>query len=192
MLKLLGIQRSELQEAIEQVKEAIRYNKKKDKQLCIHERLLTVQLLLQEKSMADIVEVIGRNQSTSYNYAGMYRDGGIDGLVSFFYQGSESKLTPDLENQLIDTIENKIPKDCGFEVECNWTGPLIREWVAKNLGIEYSERGIRSLLERIGFSFTRPTYHLAKSDESQKEVFLAEFEGLKKTPGRGHRPYLLL
>jgi len=127
MLKLLGIQRSELQEAIEQVKEAIRYNKKKDKQLCIHERLLTVQLLLQEKSMADIVEVIGRNQSTSYNYAGMYRDGGIDGLVSFFYQGSESKLTPDLENQLIDTIENKIPKDCGFEVECNWTGPLIRE-----------------------------------------------------------------
>ncbi|MCL1948250.1 MAG: helix-turn-helix domain-containing protein [Turicibacter sp.] len=32
--------------------------------------------------MADIMEVIGRNPSTIYNYAGLYRDGGIDGLVS--------------------------------------------------------------------------------------------------------------
>lgn len=74
----------------------------------------------------------------------------------------------------------KKPADVGFPANMNWTSGLVRDWIHKQFQVEYSERGARELLYRLGFSFTRPTYTLAKSDPEKQEAFKQEFEGLKK------------
>ena len=40
---------------------------------------------------------------------------------------------------------------------------------------------MRDLLERIGLSYTRPTYTLAKANPQKQEEFKEKFKDLKKT-----------
>ena len=62
----------------------------------------------------------------------------------------------------------------------NWTSALICCAVKEKYGVEYSERGMRNLLERIGLSYTRPTYTLAKANPKKQEEFKEKFKELKK------------
>jgi transposase len=74
----------------------------------------------------------------------------------------------------------KTPADVGFPAHMNWTSGLIRDWIRKQFQVDYSERGTRALLYRMDFSYTRPTYTLAKANPEKQEAFKQEFEGLKK------------
>jgi len=65
-------------------------------------------------------------------------------------------------------------------VFANWTAPLICCLVEKKYSVKYSERGMRDLLERIGLSYTRPTYTLAKANPQKQEEFKEKFKDLKK------------
>ena len=62
----------------------------------------------------------------------------------------------------------------------NWNAGMISKWIEQQYQVRYSERGTRELLYRLGFSFTKPTYTLAKADPAKQEIFKQEFEGLKK------------
>ena len=62
-----------------------------------------------------------------------------------------------------------------------------REW-----GVTYTVRGMSLLMERLGLSYTRPTYTLAKADPEKQRVFLEEtFPDLKKTDGKENRSPLI-
>ena len=39
------------------------------------------------------------------------------------------------------------------------------------------------MLERMGLSYTRPTYVLAKADKEKQEQFVQDFDDFKKTVG---------
>lgn len=62
----------------------------------------------------------------------------------------------------------------------NWTAPLVREWIKQQFQVQYAERGAREVLYRLGFSYTKPTYTLAKADPKKQEIFKQEFEDTKK------------
>ncbi|MCL6570918.1 MAG: winged helix-turn-helix domain-containing protein [Bacillus sp. (in: Bacteria)] len=62
----------------------------------------------------------------------------------------------------------------------NWTSGLINKWIKQEFDVRFSEKGTRTLLYRLGFSHTRPTYTLAKADPEKQEAFKQELEGLKK------------
>jgi transposase len=49
----------------------------------------------------------------------------------------------------------------------------------KNLGISYTVNSIHKILERTGYSFTCPTYILAKADLKKQAAFIEEFEKIK-------------
>jgi putative transposase len=95
--------------------------------------------------------------------------------------GRPPQLNPEQEKELYQTVAEKTPKDMGFPANMNGTAPLVRDWIKQHFQVQYSERGARELLYRLGFSHTRPTYTLAKTDPEKQEAFQQEFEGLKKT-----------
>jgi putative transposase len=74
-----------------------------------------------------------------------------------------------------------LPKDVGFALFVNWTAPLACQWVLKEYGVSFSERGMRDVFYRLKLSYTRPTYTLKKADPEKQEIFKAEFEELKKS-----------
>ncbi|MDR7237738.1 transposase [Neobacillus drentensis] len=94
--------------------------------------------------------------------------------------GRPRQLTPEQEKELYQTVVEKTPEDMGFPANMNWTAPLVSDWINQHFQIQYSERGARELLYRLGFSHTQPTYTLAKADPEKQEAFNQEFEVLKK------------
>ena len=78
-------------------------------------------------------------------------------------------------------IATKTPEEAGIGVFANWTAPLACQIVKKRFGVTFSERGMRNLFERIGLSYTRPTYTLKNADLQKQEAFQKQFEELKKT-----------
>ena len=83
---------------------------------------------------------------------------------------------------LSETITTKVPADVGFTAKYNWTLNILVQWVEREWGVSYSLRGMSKLLERMGFSHTRPTYTLEKADAEKQDYFMNEtFPALKKT-----------
>jgi transposase len=80
------------------------------------------------------------------------------------------------------TISSNTPEDVGFEGVKNWTAKIASEWVFRKFGVRYSINGMLEMFHRLNLSYTRPTYVLAKADPEKQTKFMADIEGIKKTP----------
>jgi putative transposase len=89
-------------------------------------------------------------------------------------------LTKEQEQKLYECISAKLPKDVGFDPFANWTAALACNWVYKEFGVQFSQRGMLDVFYRLKLSYTRPTYVLKKADPVKQEAFKVDFENLKK------------
>ena len=137
----------------------------------LFERYQTVWLVLNGHTYAQVSKIIGRSVTTVFNYMQAYQQGGLGALNLQHSPGRPRYLTPDQEQQVKEVVTNKTPQDVGFPAEMNWTAPLVARYMAETFQVEFSERGARSLLYRLGFSCTRPTYTLAKADPDKQKKF---------------------
>jgi transposase len=153
----------------------------KDKRL--YERYQCIHLLLMGESQKNIAKMVNRGADTIGDYVQAYCASGLSGLQPQPSHGRPKQLTADQEQQLYQTIVEKTPADVGFPAHMNWTSGLIRDWIRKQFQVDYSERGTRALLYRMNFSYTRPTYTLAKANPAKQEAFKQEFGELKKITG---------
>ena len=150
-----------------------------------------VRLSLQGRSKSEIAGILGVTYQTVRNYINAYNESGVECLAIDKPTGRTRKLTDEQEGLLYECISSKLPKDVGFEPFVNWSAPLARQWVMKEFGVSFSERGIRDVFYRLKLSYTRPTYTLAKADPEKQEEFIREFENLKKTDFRGYRCHIV-
>jgi putative transposase len=162
---------------IEAIKTAERTENDKAKM----KRLLIMRLLLEGYSIPQVAQIANCSEKTVYNCQTRYAANGISGLTTGIKPGRNKKLTKEQELQLYETIKTKIPNEEGFAPFVNWTAALAVQWVQTNFGIVFSERGMRNLFERIGLSYTRPTYTLKKAEPEKQAKFVNDFEQVKKT-----------
>ena len=166
------------QHALEELQLAMR----KTQERRLFERYQAVLLHLKGKSATEIAEIIQRNPSTVYDYINAYRANGLQGLQMGYSSGKPPKLSMEQRERLAETVATKVPADVGFPATYNWTLSIITQWVEREWQISYSIRGMSKLLERLGFSHTRPTYTLEKADPEKQRKFKEEtFPALKKT-----------
>jgi transposase len=165
---------------IKEVKTAMRNTT--DKRM--YERYQCIYLLLSGETQKNIAMILNRGTDTIGAYVKDYCDFGISGLEMKHSSGRPSKLTAGQEQEVYKTVTEKTPADVGFPAEMNWTAPLVCTWIEKEFQVKYSNRGTNWLLQRLGFSHTRPTYTLAKADPDKQEEFRQEFDGLKKIDSR--------
>ena len=64
-------------------------------------------------------------------------------------------------------------------VFANWTAALACAFVKQRFGVTFTTRGMLNLFQRLGLSYTRPTYTLNKADPKKQEQFRENFETLK-------------
>ena len=145
----------------------------------LFERYQTVWLVLNGHTYAQVSKTIGRSVTTVFNYMRAYRQGGLGALNLQHSPGRPRYLTAEQQQQVKDVVTNKTPQDVGFPAERNWTAPLVARYIAETFQVEFSERGARSLLYRLGFSCTRPTYTLAKADPEKQKKFKRQFRRQK-------------
>ncbi|EGC90829.1 hypothetical protein HMPREF9402_0055 [Turicibacter sp. HGF1] len=104
----------------------------------------------------------------------------IDGLTLRAKSECPKKLSFLQELLLTYTLINKTPSDVGLDPYMTWDCKLLCIWVKKEFNITFTKGGMRDMLLRLGFSYTRPTYSLARASKEKQAVFKEEFEGLKK------------
>ncbi|SEC09316.1 putative transposase [Paenibacillus sp. GP183] len=174
MPKILAFE--DIETRLDEVKRAMRETN--DKRL--YERYLCICLLLSGYSRKNITEILDRGLDTIGNYIQDYCTSGLEGLNMEHSPGRPALLTLEQEQVLYRTLVEKKPVDVGFPAKMNWTSGIVRKWIKNEFQVEYSERGTRELLYRLGFAHTRPTYTMAKANPEQQEVFKQEFEVVKK------------
>ncbi|GGK09677.1 hypothetical protein GCM10007063_35160 [Lentibacillus kapialis] len=160
--------------------QAIKGAMKDTKDLRLFKRYQATFKYLKGRPMHEIAAFIGCSEKTIYNYVNAYKSHGLAGLIPGESPGRPRHLTEEQEQEVYDTIVNQMPVDVDFPAEMNWTSSLIREWIKQKYNVTFSDRGVRALLHRLGFSYTKPTYTLAKADPEKQEVFKKEFETAKK------------
>jgi len=164
---------------------------KKTKDVRMKLRYDVIRLHLQGRTKTEIADILATTYQTVRNYINAYIEKGIEGLEIKQPPGRETKLTKEQEEQLYDCIANKLPRDVGFAPFVNWTAPLACQWVLKEFGVKFVERGMRNVFERLKLSYTRPTYTLKKADLEKQKEFLDAFEELKKKLIFGEIEYIL-
>ena len=162
---------------IEELKAAERAASKKGET----RRILTVRLLLEGYTIAQVMQITNSSEKTVYNCRNSYKADGILGLRRKPSIGNSNKLTKEQERELYETIKTKQPKEVGLAPFVNWTSSLAVQWIKATYGVTFSGRGMRNLFKRIGLSYTRPTYTLKKADPEKQEAFKQEFADVKKS-----------
>lgn len=160
--------------------QAVKSKMKETKDKRLFERYQTILLYLHGLPYKQITLIVGRSEVTIGSYVKAYREKGLGGLIMGQSSGRPSFLTAEQEEELRSLIIDQKPADVGFPAEMNWTAPLVRDWIKREFGVAYSERGARKLLRLLGFSYTKPTYTLAKADPEKQAAFKQDFEEVKK------------
>ncbi|WP_235533323.1 IS630 family transposase, partial [Paenibacillus sp. Leaf72] len=154
---------------------------KQAKERRMYERYQAIYLHLKGTSMSVIADILNRNRMTVSSYIHTYENGGLAALQLKHSSGAPTRLTKEQQEQLIQTIAYSVPDEVGFTAKHNWTLELISAYVEREWGHRYSLRGISKVMERLGLSYTKPTYTLAAADpEKQRQFAETTFPDLKK------------
>lgn len=146
------------------------------------ERYQAVYLYLTGYRRQEIAQIIGRTSETVGIYIASYKENGLEGLRLGHSTGKPPKLSASQQAILLETISTQVPADVGFIAKYNWTLALAVQFVQEEWGVSYSLRGMSQVFERLGLSYTRPTYTLEKADPEKQRVFVEEtFPVVKKS-----------
>lgn len=163
---------------LEHVKAAM----KQAKERRMYERYQAIYLHLKGTPMTAIADILYRNRMTVSSYIHTYENGGLAALQLKHSSGAPTRLTKEQQDQLKQTVAYSVPHEVGFTAKHNWTLELIATYVEREWGHRYSLRGISKVMERLGLSYTKPTYTLAAADpEKQRQFAEMTFPDLKKS-----------
>jgi transposase len=131
-------------------------------------KITVVMLCLDGHGILEIKRMLNMSDKTVSKYIRLYNNGGLKELLKY---GKGSGKPPKLNEQERTFLADRIvstPKESGCGESANWTSKLIQELIKKEFGKKMGLTGVQALLHRMGFSFTRPTYTLARADKKNR------------------------
>ena len=133
-------------------------------------RLLAIAAVYEGMSRADAARMGGMDRQTLRDWAHRFNDEGAAGLINRPAPGNPRRLTPEQEAELERLVEAG-PAAAGLGHLARWRCADLKVLIAERWGIDYHERTIGKLLDRLDFSHitTRPQHY--RQDENALEAF---------------------
>jgi transposase len=132
------------------------------------DRYRCVLLAMDDLEGNEIAQCVGRSPRFVDEWAGRYRNGGIEALVQKKQPGRKPKLTAEQEKKL------KARLDAGAlesDEVCSLRGKDICKIIQKEFGVVHTLGGIYDVLKRMGYSSLMPRPRHRKNDPAAMEVF---------------------
>ena len=135
---------------------------KQEKNPRFRERLQCLLLKDRGHTNTDVADMLQVVRETITEWLNLYQEGGLELLCRLETGGSDAFLTPEQIAQLSAELDKN-----GFQ-----TAKQVVAWVQEQFSVTYSERGMRDLLKRLGY--TRQKAHLvpAQADVEAQAAFL--------------------
>jgi putative transposase len=164
-------------EELQRVKSAMN----NEKEARYFKRYQSLYLYLSGKKCDEVASIVGLSKISVSRINQVYKKEGLAGIPDKPREGRPRRLTQQQETKIRELILNNVPSEVGFPAEFNWTAGLVAKYIKREYSLDYTIRGITGILDRLGLSYTRPTYVLAKADKEKQALFVKDFEKLKKT-----------
>jgi transposase len=132
---------------------------------------------------SEVARQLRVSRKSAYQWHQLWRDGGVQALVSRGPSGSRCRLSPRCLEKLAAYLEQG-PAAHGWVEDQVWTAARVATLIGRKFHVSYSVSGATRLIRRLGFSPQVPARRVAERDEQAvttwKEVTWAEV----KKPGR--------
>jgi len=133
-------------------------------------KIHTIILLGIGMTAAEVSEIILLDEDTVRSYFDKYTSGGLASLLKTSYQGSNKKLTPEQIIQLRQELDSNV----------HLTTKSVCRFALLEFDVEYSERGMASLLNNIGYVYKKPDLKPGEPDEQLQDYFLEQYADFLK------------
>jgi transposase len=138
----------------------------------VHERLLAIHHLCNEKNRHEAAGIMGRSDEWLRKWVLRYHNGGYDGLTSFKAPGRTTYLNSKQEKELVVEILKIQDERNGGRL----TGNEIIDFIQKKYKVTYKGTSVYDLLERLGMSWVSSRSKHPKSDEKKQKTFKQTFK----------------
>jgi len=129
-------------------------------------------LLDRGMSCAEVSSVFLLDDDTVRSWFLLYREGGIEGLSGFSYEGSACNLSIEQQERLKAWIVETLPR----------TTRHIGAWIEQEFSITYQSRsGLVTLLHRLGMAHRKPQAVSQKLDVAKQKAFIEAYDTLLNT-----------
>lgn len=146
-------------------------------------RVMTIRLLMQGHYAIQVADLLHLHRETVSDYAKKFNEGGIEGLLHRKYApGRRPYLVPEEAQEIRRMLESSTPAEEGYDCHSCWDTRILKDVLEDRFSVFMSRGGIRHMLNRWGFSYTRPTYTLKRANKAKQEAFTQQLDALKKTP----------
>jgi transposase len=135
---------------------------KTEKNVRFRERLHCLLLKDQGYSNQEVARLLQVRRETITDWLHLYEDGGLDPLCRLEVGGSDGFLSAEQSEKLVAELDTH-----RFQ-----SAKQVAAWVQEEFGISYSERGMRQVLQRLGYSCQKVHLVPAQADGEAQAVFL--------------------
>jgi len=132
-------------------------------------------------SYQQIAEILLMDDATIRRWHAIFKDKGINSLLSDHYTGGTCKLTEGQQQKLVCHLENNV----------YLTAKEVCAYVSKQFRVEYTVKGMTSLLHNLGFHYKKPKHIPGKADIEAQLEFVNTYEKLKKKKKEEDRIYFV-
>jgi len=150
-----------------------------EKNARVFKRYQALYLYLSGKTCEETAAIVNISKNTVSNIHMIYKNQRLSGIPDKTIPGRPSRLSAD-QQAVLRAILEKVPSELGFQAEFNWTVGLVAKYIKHEYGYDDSIHGITGKLDRMGLSYTQPTYVLAEADKEKQEQFVRDFDAVKK------------
>ena len=144
---------------------------KQEKHVRLRDRLHCVLLKADGYTNREVARILHTSEHTVNDWLDRYEQGGLDVLCRWEAGGSEPHLSTPQRERLQAELEQPV-----FQ-----TAKQVCAFVQEQFGVTYSERGMRDLLKRLGYSRQKAHLGPAQADPQAQAAF---FGGLPNPPER--------
>lgn len=135
---------------------------KTEKNTRFRERVHCVLLKADGLTNRAIAQLLRVSEPSVITWLNLYESGGLDTLCHLEAGGSEGFLSAEQTKKLVAQLDT-------HRFQC---AKQVAAWVQKEFGISYSERGMRQVLQRLGYSSQQVHLVPAQADEAAQAFFL--------------------
>lgn len=133
--------------------------------------ILTAVIMLTEgNSVKEIGNFLALTIMNIYIYINRWNEFGQDALISKRGKSSNSRITAEMEADILHTVKYTKPNDFGLLGHV-WTAQLIADYLKQNYDEYFCAQTIRNFLHKHDFSFKRAQKRPSKGVESEQEAF---------------------